>query len=321
MNFDSLIASIKGTPLESLEAVLTESFLSQINHGDLPRWQQLLDSLPSIQAESVNLSASVVLGSSSGCSMEQQAQLTASLQSLIPWRKGPFSVFGIEIDSEWKSDMKWDRVLPHIAPLSGRKVLDVGCGNGYHCFRMLGAGAELVVGIDPHIAYVIQFLALKHFVPEMPIYVVPASLEQLPPNLNAFDSVVSMGVIYHRRSPIDHLLQLKSCLRKGGELVLESLYVDGNDGYCLMPEGRYARMSNVWFIPSIKTLVTWLKRCGYYEIQVVSESVTTEHEQRTSPWMPFDSLSDSIQSNNKTLTIENMPAPRRVIVTARTKLT
>ena len=316
MNFDKLIASIKGTPLERLETVLSESFLSQINHGDLPRWQQLLDSLPSIQTESIDLSSSVVLGSLSECSMEQQAQLTASLQALIPWRKGPFSVFGIEIDSEWKSDMKWDRVLPHIAPLSGRKVLDVGCGNGYHCFRMLGAGAELVVGIDPHIAYVIQFLALKHFVPETPVYVAPASLEQLPANLNAFDSVFSMGVIYHRRSPIDHLLQLKSCLRKGGELVLETLYVDGNDGYCLMPEARYARMSNVWFVPSIKTLVTWLKRCGYCEIQVVSESVTTEHEQRASPWMPFDSLSDSIQPNNKALTIENMPAPKRVILTA-----
>ena len=317
MNYDTLRAAIKGTALERLEQVLTESFLSQINHGDLPRWQQLLSSLPPLQAGSPEFENSVTLGYRSECTAEQHARLTETLQSLIPWRKGPFSVFGIEIDAEWQANLKWDRILPHISPLPGRKVLDVGCGNGYYAFRMLGAGAELVVGIDPHIAYVIQFLTLKHFVPKAPVHVVPTSLEQLPSGLNAFDTIFSMGVIYHRKSPIDHLLQLRGCLRKGGELVLESLFVDGSAGYCLMPEAKYARMSNVWFIPSIKTIIGWLKKCGDCEVRVVDESVTTENEQRKSLWMPFESLSDSIQSEYKSLTIENLPAPKRVVVTAQ----
>ena len=56
-----------------------------------------------------------------------------------------------------------------------------------------------------------------------------------------------MGVLYHRRSPIDHLLELKGCLQTGGELVLETLVIDGGLGEVLVPENRYAKMRNVWF--------------------------------------------------------------------------
>jgi tRNA (mo5U34)-methyltransferase len=141
-------------------------------------------------------------------------------------------------------------------------------------------------------------------------------LEQVPPSLNYFDTVFSMGVIYHRRSPIDHILELKSCLRPGGELVIESICVDGEAGYSLTPEKKYARMGNVWFVPSIPTLVQWLSRCGMEQISVIDESTTTVDEQRKTEWMPFDSLEDALDVNNPQLTIEGLPAPKRVVVKA-----
>jgi tRNA (mo5U34)-methyltransferase len=220
------------------------------------------------------------------------------------------------METEWQSNLKWDRLVKKIAPLESRRVLDVGSGNGYYGFRMLEEGAEMVLGIDPHIAYVTQFWLLKHFAAESPIFVLPLTLEQVPPSLNYFDTVFSMGVIYHRRSPIDHILQLKGCLRPGGELVIESICVDGEAGYSLTPEKKYARMGNVWFVPSIPTLVQWLSRCGMEQISVIDESTTTLDEQRKTEWMPFDSLEDALDINNPHLTIEGLPAPKRVIVKA-----
>ncbi|PMC22346.1 tRNA 5-methoxyuridine(34)/uridine 5-oxyacetic acid(34) synthase CmoB, partial [Klebsiella aerogenes] len=44
-----------------------------------------------------------------------------------------------------------------------------------------------------------------------------------------------MGVLYHRRSPLDHLWQLKDQLAPGGELVLETLVIEGDENTVLVP--------------------------------------------------------------------------------------
>jgi len=166
-------------------------------------------------------------------------QLRETLQGLHPWRKGPFDLFGIRIDTEWRSDWKWDRVLPHISPLKDRMVLDVGCGNGYHCLRMAGEQARRVIGIDPSSRFVYQFYAIKHFMNDVAVDVLPLGIEAVPSNLRAFDTVFSMGIFYHRRSPMDHLRDLKDCLRPDGELVLETLIVDGPEGPSKIPTVLY----------------------------------------------------------------------------------
>ncbi len=316
-DYVSLQQLLDGTELAPLSRFLEPAFLEQIRHGDYPRWRERLAALPAYTAATRDFGPELILGEAEELSDGQREALARGLRDFIPWRKGPFRVFGIPIDTEWQCQVKWQRVLPALSSLAGRRVLDVGCGNGYYGFRMLQAGAELVIGIDPHVAYVAQFQALKHFVPDLPLFVLPATLEQLPLPLPHFDTVFSMGVLYHRRSPIDHLLQLRDCLRSGGELVLETLYVAGEEGYALTPENRYARMSNVWFVPTIKTLVRWLERCRFEDIRIVDESITTLAEQRSTDWMPFDSLEQALDSDNPSLTIEGYQAPRRVIVTAQ----
>jgi tRNA (mo5U34)-methyltransferase len=305
----TLLPLIRDTPFQALETLLSKQHLSTVRHGDLPKWQSLLAALPRITPSDIDLAREVRIGSRGDCTNEMRTKLR-----LIPWRKGPCRLFDIAIDSEWDSGMKWQRLIPHIQPLAGRKVLDVGCGNGYHCLRMTGAGASMVIGIEPYLIYVMQYLAIKHFLPDYHCYVLPASLEQLPDDLMCFDTVFSMGVIYHQRSPIDHLLLLKRSLRKGGELVLETLVVDGDPGYSLVPETRYARMSNVWFVPSCETLIRWLKRCNFSNIRIVDLCVTSTSEQRSTAWMPFESLADSLDSNDNSLTIEGLPAPKRAIL-------
>jgi len=235
---------------------------------------------------------------------------------MLPWRKGPYDLFGIHINTEWRSDWKWDRLKDHITPLQQRLVLDVGCGNGYHCWRMLGAGARMVIGVDPLLLNVMQFQLVRKLYGETPIYVLPLGIEDIPSDIKAFDTVFSMGVLYHRRSPIDHLLELKACLTPGGELVLETLIIDGGLGQALLPEDRYAKMRNVWFLPTCETLIHWLKRCGFNNIRVVDVTITSTEEQRTTEWMPFHSLKNFLNSENSALTCEGLPAPKRAILIA-----
>ena len=242
--------------------------------------------------------------------------LADQLKVFHPWRKGPFHLHGIHIDTEWRSDWKWDRVLPHLQPLEGRAILDVGCGNGYHCWRMLGEGARLAIGIDPSLGFVCQFFAMQHFIRDSRAWVLPLGIEDLPPAPGAFDTVFSMGVLYHRKSPIEHIEQLCSFLRPGGELVIETLVVDGPEGYSLIPHDRYAKMRNVWFIPSVPTLELWLKRCGLKNIRTVDRCATSTEEQRSTDWMTYESLPDFLDPADASKTIEGHPAPQRAVIIA-----
>lgn len=315
-DYSALRLALAGTPLAALDAMVPLDLRNEVTHGDFPKWLAALSALPALPASACDLVTQVKVGSAAQLSDEQRVGLQQTLMQLHPWRKGPFDLYGLHIDTEWRSDWKWGRLRSHIAPLQGRRVLDVGCGNGYHCWRMAGEGASLVVGIEPMLLYVLQYWALRHFLPEPPVYVLPATLEQLPEHLPGFDTVFSMGVLYHRRSPFEHLDLLKKKLRKGGELVLETLVIEGGEGETLVPRDRYCRMNNVWFLPSPPTLAVWLQRAGFRDVRLVDVGPTTVQEQRQTPWMTFESLAHALDPANPACTIEGLPAPRRAIFIA-----
>jgi tRNA (mo5U34)-methyltransferase len=314
--YDALLEAKAGAWVARLPEQLTKAF-DPAAHGNLSYWQNQISSVPASAATISRLDTDAVqIGRPEDLSSGEKEQLKTHLMALHPWRKGPYNLFGIHIDCEWRSDWKWDRLKNHIAPLKHKLVLDVGCGNGYHCWRMLAAQAKTVVGIDPLLLNVMQFQMIKRLHGEAPVYVLPLGIEQLPSNLKAFDTVFSMGVLYHRRSPIDHLLELRHLLKPGGELVLETLIISGGLGQVLVPEGRYANMRNVWFLPSCETLISWMKRCGFVNIRVVDINRTSTREQRTTEWMTFHSLSSFLDPENPDLTCEGLPAPTRAIILA-----
>lgn len=291
--------------------------LDQQRYGDLPRWLAALSQLPDYPVSRVQLDQPRVrIDCTPPLDSAQRQLLSEQLQNLHPWRKGPFELFGVHIDTEWRSDWKWQRLAQHIEPLRGRRVLDVGCGSGYHCWRMRGAGAELVVGIEPSPLFVMQFWAMQRYIQDHAVSVLPVGIEQLPAKLHCFDSCFSMGVLYHRRSPFDHLIELRETLREGGQLILETLIIDGDEGQVLVPQGRYARMGNVWFIPSPATLALWLKKVGFNHIHLVDINQTSVEEQRSTDWMRFHSLAQYLDPKNPQLSIEGYPAPKRAIFTA-----
>ncbi|MGD8310161.1 MAG: tRNA 5-methoxyuridine(34)/uridine 5-oxyacetic acid(34) synthase CmoB [Chromatiales bacterium] len=311
-------------------------------HGDLPAWLEAVSRLPDVVPSQIDLGAGCVTAGLPGDVDEDvRRSIEAGLRRLHPWRKGPYCIHGVHVDTEWRSDWKWARIATHIRPLQGRRVLDVGCGNGYHCWRMAGEGARLAVGIDPTQLFVAQFYAVRHFLDpglrplplalsgcaeaeaqerreraHLPVFVLPLALEDLPSDLQGFDTAFSLGVLYHRRSPFEHLARLRGALRPGGELVLETLVVEGADGKVLVPEGRYARMRNVWFIPSPPTLEAWLRRAGFADVRCVDITPTTTDEQRPTDWMRFESLARALDPCDPSRTVEGHPAPLRGLFVA-----
>lgn len=267
-------------------------------HGDWERWQAAIDALPAARGDA--------------------GRTRELLMQLHPWRKGPLQLDDVYIDTEWRSDWKWARVSKAIAPLAGRNVLDVGSGNGYYALEMRKAGAETVIGVDPTLLFTMQFLAINVFAGDPGVFILPCRLEETPPAAGAFDTTFSMGVLYHQRDPLAHLRKLGTTLRRGGQLVLETLFLPGDDLRAETPQGRYARMRNVWSLPTVPLLASWLEQAGFREIEVVDTSVTTTREQRSTPWMTFESLREALDPEDPSRTIEGWPAPRRVVVTALT---
>lgn len=291
------------------------STLSTRRYGDLKQWKQHFDSLPEANPRTMDFESEIRIGAAYDLSVEQAQRLKESLEGLIPWRKGPITLFDQYIDTEWRSDWKWQRIEKYLQ-LKGRKVLDVGCGNGYHMWRILGGQPERVLGIDPSPRFVVQFYMLKkYYQGEIPIDLLPLGIQDLPANA-LFDTVLSMGVLYHRRSPMDHLIELANQLRSGGQLLLETLVIEGNENNVLLPNSRYAMMPNVWFIPSVASLSIWMRRAGFVDVECIDESVTSTDEQRTTDWMRFHSLKDFLDPSDSTLTIEGYPRPRRAALIA-----
>lgn len=294
-----------------------EAQLALDGHGKMAAWQAAVDQLPELTPSSIDLVDKVHIGTAADVDDQTRAQLRKALMALHPWRKGPFEIYGLDLNTEWRSDWKWARFKDEIQPLDGRRVLDIGCGNGYHCWLMHGAGARQVIGLDPFLVFVMQFQALKKLIGRLPVHVLPLGIEDLAAEMQAFDTVFSMGVLYHRRSPFDHLLELREALRPGGELVLETIVIEGQMGEVLVPEGRYAQMRNVWFLPSVPTLESWLHKCRFTNIRVVDVTPTTTAEQRPTEWMTFHSLENYLDPHDPQKTVEGHPAPIRAVIVAQ----
>ncbi len=275
---------------------LVEERLSALHHGDYARWAAIVDGLDAQRGD--------------------PAALRQSLLALSPWRKGPFDLAGVRIDAEWRSNLKWERVAGGLEPLDGRRVLDVGCGNGWYALRMRAAGAAFVLGIEPTLLYVMQFLAVAALMETDEVAVLPLRLAELPASSRTFDTTFSMGVLYHQRSPLDHLRELRETLRPGGQLVLETIVLPGDEPRAATPPARYARMKNVWLLPTLSELDTWLARSGFCERRVVDVTLTTSEEQRRTEWMTFDSLAEALDPAEPARTVEGWPAPRRAVLTA-----
>tara|TARA_A100001015_G_scaffold100091_1_gene111184 strand:- start:1757 stop:2599 length:843 start_codon:yes stop_codon:yes gene_type:complete len=278
----------------------------------MSRWIKAIENLPLARKASTALDSCIVI-TAHDILAEDLVKVEKLLMQLRPWRKGPFSINELYIDSEWRSDMKWDRIKSAIGDLHGQRVLDIGSGNGYFGWRMIAANAKQVIGVDPTPLYCMQHLAIQHFLQDDRNWVLPLRVEEIPKNPK-FDTVFSMGVIYHRNDPQDHVRQIFDLTQPGGRAVIESIVT--MQGTSIFPEDRYARMRNIGCIPDQRTLMDWCLEAGFRDVKLIDVSKTTSAEQRSTKWMVFESLKEALDPTDSTKTVEGYPAPIRAAILA-----
>ncbi|MGE4296038.1 MAG: tRNA 5-methoxyuridine(34)/uridine 5-oxyacetic acid(34) synthase CmoB [Campylobacterales bacterium] len=259
--------------------------------------------------------ASIDLGDCVTIQTRSGEDYEALARSLMPWRKGPFKINNLLIDSEWRSFVKYNLLLPHL-DLAGKRVLDVGCNNGYYLFRMLSLKPESLTGFDPSALFYLQFLFIDRFVRSRIRYEL-LGVQHLPEYGQRFDTVFCLGVLYHRPDPIGTLKALSSALEKGGELILDTFMIEGGEEYCLSPKARYSKIPNIWFIPTVPALFNWLERTGFEAMRVLEKKPTDASEQRKTAWIEGESLEHFLDPGDPGKTVEGYPAPVRVYISAR----
>lgn len=258
----------------------------------------------------------VGIGAAGELDEEQQLLLNNALRAFIPWRKGPFTIFGTELDAEWRSCRKWDRLVPELPALAGKVVADIGCNNGYYMFRMAAQEPELVVGFDPVPCYRLCFDLLHGFVPQLPLEYELLGVEELALFPGVFDVVFLMGVLYHHADPVGMLRGVRAALKPGGELLLETQGIPGGGSLALLPEARYAAVPGTWFVPTQECLLNLVRRSGFREVRIFDSHPMSGEEQRRTEWMPHQSYADFLDPGDPEKTIEGYPAPHRFYLKA-----
>jgi tRNA (mo5U34)-methyltransferase len=291
-------------------AKLEATIAKRTNHGDLPKWQAALDALPEV-ARGWRIEDGVLVA---GEAVSDGESLAETLKTLTPWRKGPLNLGGVFIDTEWRSDWKWDRIAPHV-DLEGKRTLDIGAGNGYFGWRMLHAGARTVIACDPTIGYWMQYNAIRHFAGPCNNLLLPLKFEDLPDEAD-YDVVFSLGVLYHRKDPAEHLQRIRRQLNLGGTAVVETLIIPGGTDDELDPPDRYANMRNVHHLPTESRLLRWMHEAAFSDARIVDVTPTTTDEQRSTDWMPFHSLRNALRRDGQA-TNEGHPRPRRAVAIGR----
>lgn len=288
--------------------------LSWLEWKDIKPMREALSSLCTLCDVNYTLNDTVTINSLH-VSPSEQEEIKNCAQALKPWRKGPFEVCGTFIDTEWQSFIKYNLLEPHFN-LENKVVGDIGCNNGYYLFRMLSQHPKKLVGFDPSALYKTQFDFINHFIKSDIVYEM-LGVEHLPFYEHKFDTLFCLGVLYHRSDPIQTLKSLYQGLNPDGELILDTFMIDGDEPVALTPSKTYSKIPNVYFVPTIKALTNWLERAKFKDIEILEIKKTDENEQRKTPWIYGESLENFLDPNDKNLTIEGYPAPKRVYIKAK----
>ena len=278
---------------------------------------QAFDALPEVEKVNISLSGRRIGVEGNVPLFEEDGKaVREALKAFIPWRKGPFHFFGTDVDTEWESWMKWERVAPHIRPLTGKRVLDIGASSGYYMFKMVEENPAFVLGVEPFASYYYQFRMMQKYAKLENLFMIPCGFEAVEFLGGLFDTVFCMGILYHRKDPFTFLSEVRASMKKGGELVMETMVIEGEAPVALTPAGRYSKMRNITFLPTVSCLTRWLTRSGFTNVRCLDVNRTTTDEQHQTKWAPFESLADFLDPEDPVKTVEGEPAPVRALILA-----
>jgi tRNA (mo5U34)-methyltransferase len=298
--------------MQSLNSIRQERSL-WLKHKNVAHIIDELRSLPQANANIIIKDIITVEIPDASADLEQRIEKIALM--LKPWRKGPFKIGDLFIDTEWQSFIKYNLLKPHF-DIKGKVVGDIGCNNGYYLFRMLEENPKKLIGFDPSNLFFAQFSFIDHFIKSGIVYEM-LGVEHVGMYEHKFDTLFCLGVLYHRSDPIATLKSLFQGLNSGGELILDTFIIDGEEDIALTPKERYSKIPNVYFVPTVNALKNWCYRAGFKEIELLEIKTTDLEEQRKTQWIDSQSLEDFLDPNDQRLTVEGYPAPKRAYIKAK----
>ena len=180
-------------------------------------------------------------------------------------------------------------------------------------FRMLKQKPKRLIGFDPGVISYLQFEFIDRFIDSSIRYEL-LGVEHLPEYGEKFDTLFCLGVLYHRSDPIKTLKELKGALNSGGELFLDTMYIEGGEDLVLSPKNAYSKIPNIYFVPTVSALMNWCERANFKDVEILATKPTDSDEQRKTEWILGQSLGDFLDPADPGLTIEGYPAPRRIYV-------
>jgi len=110
------------------------------------------------------------------------------------------------------------------------------------------------------------------------------------------------------------LKELKMALNPGGELFLDTMYIDMEGDFALSPKDRYSKIPNIYFVPTLSALQNWCERAKFKDFTLLETKATDLNEQRKTQWIDGESLGNFLDPNDSTKTVEGYPAPKRAYV-------
>ena len=120
------------------------------------------------------------------------------------------SVHGLEGAGEW-------HILRTLLPdFKGKRVLDLGCGFGWHCMYAAGQGATSVVGIDISQKMISEAKRKNNF-PNIAYHCMP--IEDFDFQPETFDIVISSLAFHYLRSFDEICKKVHTCLFPGGAFI------------------------------------------------------------------------------------------------------
>jgi tRNA (mo5U34)-methyltransferase len=293
--------------------ILREERQKWLTWKNIRPYQEAIKALPMYSDVEVKLGDKVEI-QIADLSEQETEQIKQTALLMKPWRKGPFQFNDLFIDSEWQSQIKYNLLEPHF-DLKDKIVGDIGCNNGYYLFRMLSQKPKKLIGFDPSAIYYSQFQFIDHFIKSNITYEL-LGVEHVEFYEHKFDTLFCLGVLYHRSDPVAMLKSLFKGLNKGGELILDTFMIDGEEEICLTPKDRYSKIPNIYFVPTVSALKNWCHRAGFETVEVLETMKTEINEQRKTEWIDTQSLEDFLDPNDPTKTVEGYPAPKRVYIKA-----
>jgi tRNA (mo5U34)-methyltransferase len=228
-------------------------------------------------------------------------ELRELFDSVKPWHH-LIDVHGVptKVEPAWGEYLDhpralWESVSQVLPDLSGKRVLDVGCNDGFFLFACRQLGAKEVVGIEASEHFFNHAVLVNSLLDPGGISVHQMSAYDVGDEMGEFDVTLALGLIYHLKSPLLFLERVAPITsstiivetavrnsiedresRERGVASAPAMEFIENPATQLHPEG-----GPNWWVPNSECVRAMLRVCGFSQTTVSSEFILPPGPERT----------------------------------------